>query len=176
MTSAERAETYLGNVSESADLARRVLQARETGECLEVVVGRGDRAKGRILTQTASGQPVGIVKARDFLLKDGDVLLSERNYMVLISLQAQQVMALRFEHGMENSAIALVHLGHALGNQHWPVTAKGDALYVDLVASAEVMESTLRKIVKTLAIEGLQVTFETKSAEDSVNFSHSHAH
>jgi len=178
MASAERAEIYMGNVSESADLARRVLHARETGECLEVEIKRGDRTKGRILTQTASGQPVGIVKERDFMLKEGDLLLSENGYMVLVSIQQQQVMSLRFDSEVENGAIALVHLGHALGNQHWPVTAKGEVLYVELVADAGLMESTLQKIAKRLSIKGLQIGFETHLSDQAIDFlgDHSHAH
>lgn len=172
----EKVETYIGNVSESADLARRVLHARETGECWEVEIGLGNRAKGRILTQSASGQSVGIVKARDFHLRDGDVLLSERGYMVLVSLLPQRVMAIRFEAGANNKAISLLHLGHTLGNQHWPVTAQGDVLYVDIVTDAEAMKETLYKVAKTLAIEGLQVTFETKSAEKALDFTVGHAH
>ena len=177
MASAERAEIYMGNVSESADLARRVLQARETGDCWEVEIKRSDRTKGRILTQTASGQSIGIIKERDFLLKDGDLLLSNSGHMVLVSIQQQRVMTLRIDN-KENRAIALVHLGHAIGNQHWPVTAKGDVLYVELVADANLMESTLQKIAKRLNIKGLHINFETNLSDQAIEFStdHSHAH
>ncbi|MGB3670325.1 MAG: hypothetical protein WA984_09460 [Phormidesmis sp.] len=167
----ELAETYLGNVSEKADLAIRIAQAKEETRCLDVSIGLGDRTKGRILTHTATGQAVGIVKTRDWLLRDGDVFLSKNNYLVIISIQQQQVMTLQFEAGVGNRAIALVHLGHVLGNQHWPIVVKGDVLYVALVTEAAVMESTLRKMVKALAIEGLQIGYETKSADESVDFS-----
>ena len=172
----ELAEDYLGNVSESADVARRVMQAQRENRCLEVLIGRGDRAKGRILTQTSSGQSVGIVKARSWLLREGDVLSTPRNNLVLVSLKQQQVMALRFEQGVSNQAIALMHLGHTLGNQHWPVSVKGETMYVELVAEATQMESTLRKMVDTLAIQGLQISFEMKSPDESVDFSVGHAH
>jgi urease accessory protein len=164
------AEDYLGNVSESADVARRVMQAQREDRCWEVSVGLGDRTKGRILTQTQSGQPVGIVKARQWTLREGDVFVTPGNRFVLVSLQPQSVMALRFEAGV-NNPIALLHLGHALGNQHWPVTVKGETMYVELVSDAAQMESTLRKIVQRLAIEGLQISFETKSSEAAVDFS-----
>jgi urease accessory protein len=166
----ELAEDYLGNVSESADVARRVMQAQREDGCLEVWIGLGDRAKGRILTQTESGQSVGIVKARNWLLRQGDVF-STAHSLVLVHLQPQAVMALRFAAGVRNGAIALVHLGHALGNQHWPVSVQGETLYVELVTDAAQMESTLRKIANSLAIEGLQISFETKSPEDAMDFS-----
>lgn len=172
----ELAEDYLGNVSESADVARRVMQAQRENRCLEVLIGQSDRAKGRILTQTATGQSVGIVKARSWLLKEGDVLSTPRNYLVLVSLEQQQVMALRFENGVNNRAIALMHLGHSLGNQHWPVTVKGETLYVALVTEAAQMESTLRKLAQTLAVEGLHISVETKSPDDAIDFSAGHAH
>ncbi len=166
----ELAEDYLGNVSESADVARRVMAAQRSGGCLEVVIGRGDRAKGRILTKAANGQPVGITKGRDWTLREGDVLSTASNKFVLVSLESQQLLALRFEAGVSNQPISLLHLGHTLGNQHWPVTVKGETMYVELVGEVEQMKETLRKVVSRLGIEGLQISLETKSAEESVDF------
>ncbi|MGB7086259.1 MAG: hypothetical protein WBD47_11955 [Phormidesmis sp.] len=177
-TPTERADTYLGNVSESTDLAQRVAQAQEKGCCWEVSIEIGDRTKGRILTYTAAGQAVGIVKTRDWLLREGDVFLSSNNNkLVVISLQAQPVMTLRFEAGAENRAIALVHLGHVLGNQHWPIVVKGDVLYVALVTEAAVMESTIRKMTDTLALKGLQIGYEKHQPVESVDFTNAtHTH
>ncbi len=166
----ELAETYLGNVSERADLAQRVAQAKENNCCWNVSIELGDRTKGRILTHTATGQAVGIVKTRDWLLRDGDVFLSKNNYLVIISIQQQQVMTLQFEAGVSNWAIALVRLGHALGNQHWPIVVKGEVLYVALVSDAAAMESTLRTMTETFAIEGLQIGYEFRSADNLEDF------
>ncbi len=176
MAPAELAETYLGNVSEQVDLAARVSQAKAQGCCWEVLVAQRDRPKGRILTRTASGQSVGIVKGRDWLLRDGDVLTTAQNYLVLVSIQQQQVMALRFKDEASNRAISLVHLGHVLGNRHWPVTAHGNTLYVELAAEATLMASTVREMAQTLGIEGLQVSFEERSPDSALDFSHAHHH
>ncbi|KPQ35379.1 MAG: urease accessory protein UreE [Phormidesmis priestleyi Ana] len=180
----ELAEDYLGNVSESADVARRVVAAQRENRCLEVLISKGDRAKGRILTRAKSGQLVGIVKSRSWLLKDGDVLSTAQNNLVLVSLQEQQVMALRFATeestaamaGRKDYAIALMHLGHTLGNQHWPVSVKGETMYVEIVTDFAQMQSTLSKMVETLGIKGLHISIETKSADSSVEFTTDHAH
>ena len=179
----ELADAYLGNVSESADVARRVMQAQRADRCLEVEIGQGDRAKGRILTQTANGYAVGIVKGRDWLLRDGDVLSTgggggggASDKFVLVSLAAQRVMALRVENGVENRAIALMHLGHTLGNQHWPVTARGETLYVELVSDAVQMENTLQKVADTLGVKGLRISIETLSSDRAIDFSRGHSH
>ncbi|MGB3296576.1 MAG: hypothetical protein WBB01_26620 [Phormidesmis sp.] len=170
------AETYLGNVSEDEDLARRLAQAKERGCCLEVLIERGDRIKGRLLTHTVSGQPVGIVKGRDWLLRDGDVLETTQNYLVLVSIQQQQVMTLRFADDTSNQAISLIHLGHVLGNRHWPITIKGETLFVELVAGTELMTSTIREMAHRLGITGLQINLEGRSAEAALDFSDAHHH
>ena len=184
MAPTELADTYLGNVNEQIDLALQVAQAKENGRCQEVIISRSDRPKGRILTRTAAGQSVGIVKGRDWLLRDGDVLATAQNYWVLVSIQQQQVMALRFKAEANNQAIALVHLGHVLGNRHWPVTVHGNTLYVELVADATLMVSTVQEMAKALSIEGLQVSFEERlsggeappTSDSALDFSHAHHH
>lgn len=175
-TQAILAETYLGNVGEDEDLARRLKQARAAGQCWEVSIGRGDRIKGRLLTHTASGQPVGIVKGRDWLLRDGDLLETEQNHLVLVRILQQQVIALRFADGTSNQAISLIHLGHVLGNRHWPITIRGETLFVELVADAELIESTIREMAHRLGIEGLQMSLEERSPEAALDFSNAHHH
>lgn len=170
------AKTYLGNVGEDKDLAARLAAARAKGRCLEVLIERGDRIKGRLFTHTASGQPIGIVKGRDWLLRDGDLLETDQNHLVLVSIRQQQVIALKFADGASNQAIPLIHLGHALGNRHWPITIKAETLFVELVADAELMASTIREMAHTLGIEGLQIGFEGRSAEAALDFSDAHHH
>ncbi len=176
MAPAELAETYLGNVNEQTDLSARVAQAKAQNRCWEVAVSQSDRPKGRILTRTAAGQSVGIVKGRDWLLRDGDVLTTKENYLVLVSIQQQQVMAVRFKEGVSNQAVALVHLGHVLGNRHWPLTAHGNTLYVELATDPTLMDSTVREMAQTLGIEGLQVSFEERAPDNALDFSHAHHH
>lgn len=175
-TQAVLAETYLGNIGEDEALARRLAQARAERRCWEVLIRRSDRIKGRLLTHTASGQPVGIVKGRDWLLREGDLLETDQNHLVLVHIQRQQVIALKFADGMSNQAISLIHLGHVLGNRHWPITIKGETLFVELVAEAELIESTIREIAHTLGIEGLQISLEGRSPEAALDFSNAHHH
>lgn len=178
------AENYLGNLSESEALARSVARAEEANLCLAVAVERSDRAKGRILTQTASGQPVGISKGRGWLLRDGDVFsvggvggasLGE-NRLVLVSVQAQRVMALTFSLGVQNDPTALVQLGHVLGNRHWPVAIKEQTLYIELVAEAALIESTLKETAARLNLEGVQIKTVSRTASNALDFHSEHTH
>jgi urease accessory protein len=166
------ASQYLGNVQSSAELAKRVAQA--ASRCWQVEIGRGDRTKARILTQTVEGQSVGIVKGRDWQLREGDVLAAEDGQLVMVRLRPQPVMVLRFD--LEQDSLALLQLGHALGNQHWPLTVHSGAIYVALVGDAKRMEATVRSFAKTFAIEGLQISFEESVNDEAIDFAQGHSH
>ncbi|MGB3768838.1 MAG: hypothetical protein WA947_19965 [Phormidesmis sp.] len=170
------AETYLGNVGESDELAQRVLRSQKDGNCLEVMIERCDRTKGRILASTHSGQTVGIIKGRDWLLRDGDALSAEDKRLVLVSIQAQTLIALKFANNEDNNPAALIRLGHVLGNRHWPVTLREQTLYVELVAEAALVESTLKETAARLEIKGLQIEQVERSAQDALDFHTDSAH
>lgn len=193
----EVADCYLGNIKEDKALATRVAHSceahsceahsHEAQHCLKVSIERKDCRKGRIFTQAASGQAVGIVKGRDWQLKDGDVLRTQGNQLVLVSLQKQQVIALQFEQSAGNSSIQLVNLGHVIGNHHWPIALSGETLYIELSGGddmGDMVESTIKEMIKNLGIEGIHITREYKSVDhildfssvDSLSHSHSHEH
>ncbi|MGB3789368.1 MAG: hypothetical protein WA949_15260, partial [Phormidesmis sp.] len=140
----EVADSYLGNIKEDEKLSSQIARALEANQCLEVTIERKDCRKGRIFVQATSGQSVGIVKGRDWQLRDGDVLKTQRDRTVLVSLQKQQVIALQFEQKAHNSPAQLVNLGHTMGNHHWPIKRQGETLYVEVSGNAEQIEATIR--------------------------------
>ena len=178
----EVADRYLGNIKEDKELAMQVDQSRDQQRCLEVTIERKDCPKGRIFTKAASGQAVGIVKGRDWQLKAGDVLKTHRDYLVLVDLQAQQVIALQFDPKTNNSSVQLVNLGHTIGNHHWPIALHRETLYVEAANNAAEIEATLQEIVQALGIEGLQIAREFRKGDRTLDFSanhtsvHPHAH
>ena len=169
------AETYLGNVGERDELALSVARSQEDNLCLEVTIERSDRAKGRILTQTVSGQKVGIVKNRDWILKDGDVFALEGNRLLLVGIQSQTVIALTFVDDVQGDPAALIQLGHVLGNRHWPVAVREKTLYIELVAEAALVESTIRETATRLDIKGLKIEQINRTAQNALDF-HTDSH
>ncbi|PSB34455.1 urease accessory protein UreE [Stenomitos frigidus] len=165
------ASTYRGNVGEDTHLAAHVKQAQQTGALLEVQLQESDRAKGRIHAHATTGDAIGIIKGRDRVLSDGDVFETDHGQWVLVHLAAQTVMVLSFAGDANGQAIKLIHLGHALGNHHWPILVQPDRIYVELAADPLVMEAT----VQGFAILGLQIGYETKATDNLLTFSaHSH--
>ena len=164
----EIAQTYLGNINHNSDLSELV--NHET--CLEVFLTERDRHKGRIHTHTDTGVAIGIIKSRDRALQCGDVFQTESGNLILVHLQELELMVLSFsELVSDNVPVKLVHLGHILGNHHYPIVVQDNKIYVQLITDAKVLEKT----IKDLHIAGLEINYEMRSPNKHLNFSvHSH--
>ena len=163
----ELAHTYIGNCINNSKLSEQVGQARKDGNCLEVYLRQIDSLKGRIHAKSTSGEVVGIIKGRNWSLTEGDVFETDQRRLLVVHLEQQKVMVLSFTGEAKGHEIELVHLGHTIGNHHWPLIVRGNNIYIDLVAGIEVMES----VVRSFKIPGLNITYESRSLDNQLTFS-----
>ena len=176
----EIAQTYLGNLAEDTSLAQRAKSARDRQQCIEVSLTQSDRAKGRIQAQSTSGVTVGIIKSRDWSLRQGDVFITKSGSLLLIHLQEQRLMVLSFTEPAADLAIELVHLGHVLGNQHCPIIIRNRKIYLQPTGDTAIIEAT----IKDFQIPGLKIDYESRSEamplglspEEHLHFSHHNHH
>ena len=168
----EIAQTYLGNLTEDTNLAQRMKTARDLGQCLEVYLSQSDRKKGRIQAQSTSGITLGIIKSRDWSLRQEDVFVTESGNLLLIHLQEQKLMVLSFTEPVADYAIKLVHLGHVLGNQHCPIVIRNQKIYLQSTGDTAVIE----KIINDFQIPGLRIEYESRSPQEHLHFSHHNHH
>ena len=163
----EVANQYLGNIQKNAELAQRLIREN----CLEVDLSQSDRVKGRIHAHTDSGVAVGIIKSRDRSLQEGDVFQTESGKLVSIHLQLQKLMVLSFSSSTNTLPAKLIHLGHVLGNHHWPIIVRKDKIYLQLAIDEAVIEKT----IADFKIPGLKIDYESRSPSEHLNFAH-HTH
>ncbi|MEM9163038.1 MAG: urease accessory protein UreE [Cyanobacteria bacterium P01_F01_bin.4] len=167
------AQTYLGNQLQDPQLAQQLA----TTPHLEVTLEPSDRGKGRIYAQATGGktkgETVGIAKDRHWSLAEGDVFRTTDGQLLLIHLQPQPVMVLRMTqtpNNMPADALALIHLGHTLGNHHWPILIEADKIYVQIAGDRAVVENTLEEF----EIPGLEISYELRSPTQHLSFSAHH--
>lgn len=184
----ELANDYLGNIATDAALGERLHQAQHSHQCLEVALDRSDRMKGRIHVQALSGEAIGIVKDRSWSLAEGDVLQTQSGKLLLIHLKEQGVIVLQFaavDSSVDSSvdaiaaasnaslnAIALVHLGHTLGNHHYPISLQDDSICIPVTGDRQVIEST----ISSFKIPGLVMRYEQRSQISLEAEAHAHSH
>lgn len=155
----EVAKVYLGKIALDSTLAQKVAQAREENRLLEVILQESDRSKGRILAQSTDGVAIGIVRNRDLKLQEGDVFQTTRGDLVLIHLKAETLMVLTLDEAVDlHSAMKLVHLGHLLGNQHYPIKIEGNKIYVRPIGDPSVLTRKIEELNSELTITWEQTT------------------
>jgi urease accessory protein len=168
----EIAQNYLGNLTEDSSLVAKVTQARQQGSCLDVSLNQGDRSKGRIQAHSTSGEAIGIIKSRDWSMREADVFRTQSDRLVVIQLQEQELLVLSFEQPITASATELVHLGHILGNHHYPITIANQKIYLQPGADLRIVEQT----IKQLQIPGLIINYEMRSPDFLNSAPQSHHH
>ena len=165
---AQVAQTYLGNISQDSNLAELVANT----VCLKVSLSQNQHHKSRIYAHTDKGVAIGIIKNRDRLLQSGDVFQTESERLILVHLQEQKLLVIDLSDIDKNvAATKLVHMGHILGNNHYPIAIQDDKIYVPITTESNAIE----KAIADLQIPGLQITYEMQSLLANNTFT-SHTH
>jgi urease accessory protein len=165
------ASTWLGNYNVDATLARQIEQERVAGTCHEVYLHPDNSSKGRIYARSTSGIAVGIIKEREVSLNPGDVFKTEQGQLLVVHIEAQKVIVISFTGVVGDRALELIHLGHVLGNHHYPILIEAGKIYIELVAPLEIIVAT----IDSFNIPGLCVSYESRSPSQKLVFSpHSH--
>jgi urease accessory protein len=173
MNTIDLAQTYLGNYLSNQALQQKVEAARAAGCCLEIELNQDDQAKSRIYTKSSSNIAVGIIKERGRALRDGDVFKSQQERLLVVHLRAYELMAISFSNEQPGHALALIHLGHTLGNHHYPILVTKDRIYIQIITDKNLVE----EIIQNFNIPGLKITYENQSFENYLKLtSHMHLH
>jgi urease accessory protein len=149
-------ETILGNVGDPEWSGRLSAAAVDL-----LRVDQWEAQKSRFRKTTAKGAEVAISLDRGTYVRDGDVLLWDARaaQAIVARIDLRDVMIVHLE-GLarlapEAAMRTCVELGHAMGNQHWPVLAKGSLVYVPLTVDRKVMAS----VMDTHRFEGIRYEF-----------------
>ena len=105
----------LGNLADFSLLGRRVER---------IAVASDDCAK-RVLRFETSVGPIGVRFDGERRLRDGDVVHADEERVVVVAVEADDVLV-----GRPPTIAAALALAHALGNRHLPVQIDGDAIVV----------------------------------------------
>lgn len=164
----EVARIYLGNVNNDSNLAQTI----DNQSYWQITLTREDNSKSRIHSYTDSGIAIGIIKSRDRSLVSGDLWKTDTGNLVLINLQTEEVLVLDFSTISPDLAPnKLVHLGHVLGNHHYPISIQNNKIIVQLNTDKLILE----KLINNLKITGLQINYQHNSHDQAIAFSkHSH--
>lgn len=136
----------LGNLNHSSELAERHRAWQEDGAVERLALDMWSAQRSRLRATTDAYTELGIALPRGQALTDGDVLLADeaKRRMIVVAVEQQRVMVCEIDAAANAPARIALELGHALGNQHWPIAANGLRVYVPAVADEAIMDAMMR--------------------------------
>ncbi|WP_241472774.1 urease accessory protein UreE [Mycolicibacterium neoaurum] len=157
------ADTVLGHIDDPAFAGRRRHH---------VDIGWGDAGKHRQLVTTDTGIEVPIMLPRGVFLHHDAVIADDGHAVVVVRRPAEPAIRVRFA---DNTARAMLMLGHLLGNQHAPVDVDDDGMTVPLFTSADAARDMLATMGVTGEVTELALAgrgWARTSADDHVGHHH----
>jgi urease accessory protein len=126
-----------------------------------------DAQKRRLRKRTRAGRDVAVALDRPGALADGDVLYAGPDAVVVVRVDAGEVVVFRLSGAPDPTSLAAnaVRLGHVLGNQHWPVRlrpATADQLSVgavEIVVPLSLDRRVVDAVIRAHRLEGVSYSF-----------------
>lgn len=172
----------VGNVHRDPSLRALHDRLAAQGVVETLRIRRWEAQRSRLRRATDSGREIALDLKRGQALQDGDVLHLEPDgsAMVVVAVEPQRVLEVEIlPPATTDGAIErAVKVGHALGNQHWPVKVDGRRVLVPVLVDEKVMATVL----ETHGIPGIRYRFldaegsmELPSGWAGIDISHLHA-
>jgi urease accessory protein len=142
-------DRVVGNRSEDADLDAACAVAAAGGRLEVVRLGHQDSLRRRLRVATDAGTELGIDLGQQSALRDGDVLYRSPDgaQVVMLSVESPQAVVIT-PLSPTDEPMALfelgVRLGHALGNQHWPLQVANGQVEVPVTTDPAAVETVLK--------------------------------
>lgn len=131
-------DTYEGNKSEEVIAQRLAAESVET-----VTVDDDQRRRSRVRIETDAGTEVGIVVGRT--LQSGDVLSADSGgeSLLAVSLEPTEAVVVDLSAVGDGELVTAVALGHAVGNRHWDLALRDEAVVIPATESDARIDATL---------------------------------
>jgi urease accessory protein len=130
----------------------------------EVVrISRIEAERIRMRKTSDKGNDVAIELPQNSRLKDGDVLLSTADKMIVVEIKPEMVAVVSLKN-MENIHLfkVAVRIGHTIGNLHRPIRLEDNKIFVPIQGDSELdlLRKLLGPIGESVEVSSTNIVFE----------------
>lgn len=165
-----KANEVIGNIDDGQSIKEKYAGMLETGMVNFLNVSRREARLGRLRKKTDAGEDIIIDLPRGSFLRDGDVVWLDQDKMVVVRVETEELMVvyIKPEGSIEEQIEAAVKVGHALGNQHLPVSINHRIVKIPIETTREVVAASVSHIGE------IDVRFEEGRFERTGAYHHDH--
>ena len=127
----------LGNIFSDNEWKEKYEIACKTNNIETVKLVRSDLEKTRLRTKSDKNTDFGIVLKSVSRMKNGDVLISNSEKLVVIQQMPEKVISVKIKENEANFEEILVILGHIIGNRHRPIQIENEKIIFPILSESE---------------------------------------
>ena len=127
----------LGNIFSDNEWNEKYEIACKTNKIETVKLVRSDLEKTRLRTKSDKNTDFGIVLKSVSRMKNGDVLISNSEKLVVIQQMPEKVISVKIKENEANFEEILVILGHIIGNRHRPIQIENEKIIFPILSESE---------------------------------------
>ena len=127
----------LGNIFSDNEWKEKYEIACKTNNIETVKLVRSDLEKTRLRTKSDKNTDFGIVLKSVSRMKNGDVLISNSEKLVVIQQMPEKVISVKIKENEANFEEILVILGHIIGNRHRPIQIENKKIIFPILSESE---------------------------------------
>ena len=127
----------LGNIFSDNEWKEKYEIACKTNNIETVKLVRSDLEKTRLRTKSDKNTDFGIVLKSVSRMKNGDVLISNSEKLVVIQQIPEKVISVKIKENEANFEEILVILGHIIGNRHRPIQIENEKIIFPILSESE---------------------------------------
>lgn len=163
-------DSVLGNINNDKKLKEKYDEMIARNVCETIKISRLESQRIRMRKISDKGTDVALTLPPGTRLKHGDVIIKTENKMVVVGIEAEDVIMIEIRDNIYQDDIVEVPVmvGHTIGNLHRPIRLEGNKIYFPIQADTELemFKKLFEPINEHLDIKKTTMVFEPEDGTE----------
>lgn len=154
-------DSVIGNIKKDKKLKEKYDEMSSKNCCQRIKISRLESQRSRMRTRS-EGTDLALTLPLGTRLKHGDVIILTENKMVVVEVEAENVLMIEIKENIHEDIEVPIRVGHTIGNLHRPIKLERRKIYFPIQADTEVdmFKKLFEPINEHLDIKKRMMVFE----------------
>ena len=129
-------DTVIGNINKDKKLREKYDEMCSKNCCERIKISRLESQRSR-MRKMSHGMDLALTLPPGTRLKHGDVITLTKNMMVVVEIEAENVLMIEIKGNMHEDIEVPLRVGHTIGNLHRPIKIESHKIYFPIQADTE---------------------------------------
>jgi urease accessory protein len=133
-------DSVIGNINNDRKLKEKYDEMSSKNCCERIKISRLESQRSRMRKRSDRGTDLALTFPPGTRLKHGDVITLTENKMVIVEIEAEDVLMIEIKENIHEDDVVEVpvRVGHTIGNLHRPIKLERRKIYFPIQAETEI--------------------------------------